>query len=157
MSIVRYFNSYGPRVSETGYGSVIARFASQALRGDPITVHGDGHQTRCFTYVSDTVRGTVLAARKDAALGQVFNIGSPYEVSILELAERIRTALKSDSPIHFVPYESYYPKGFEDTRRRVPDLSRARAELDFEAVVTLEDGLRRTLEWCQQNYGEGKV
>lgn len=153
MSIVRYFNSYGPRLSETGYGSVIARFAAQALRGDPITVHGDGQQTRCFTYVSDTVHGTLLAGRSDLALGQVLNIGGSHEVSILELAARVRTILGSDSPIQFVPYESYYPKGFEDTRRRVPDVSRARDVLGFEASVSLEEGLGRTLVWCRENYG----
>ena len=152
VSVVRYFNSYGPRIDESGYGSVIARFAAQALRGEPITVHGDGAQSRCFTYVSDTVEGTVRAATSDAALGKVFNIGRAGETTIAELAELIKTLLRSPSSIERVPYESYYPKGFEDTRRRVPDTSRAREVLGFEARVDLEEGLMRTLEWCRAHY-----
>jgi UDP-glucose 4-epimerase len=152
VSVVRYFNSYGPRIDERGYGSVIARFAGQALGGVPITVHGDGRQTRSFTYVSDTVRGTLLAAERDEAIGGVFNIGTVREVGILELAERIRAGLRSTSPIELVPYESYYPKGFQDTRRRVPDVTRAREVLGFEATVPLEEGLARTLEWCRDHY-----
>lgn len=152
VSVVRYFNSYGPRIDESGYGSVIARFAGQALRGEPLTVHGDGAQTRCFTFVSDTVHGTMLAATRDAAVGTVVNIGGQHEVSILTLAEMVRTTLNPRAEIQMVPYESYYPKGFEDTRRRVPDVTRARAVLGFEATVTFEDGLRQTLDWCRRNY-----
>ncbi|MGH2498737.1 MAG: GDP-mannose 4,6-dehydratase [Candidatus Limnocylindria bacterium] len=152
ISIVRYFNSYGPRIDESGYGSVIARFASQALRGVPLTVHGDGRQTRCFTYVRDTVRGTLLAGRLPSALGQVFNIGSSSEVSIAQLAERIRDLLGSSSPIQLVPYETDYPKGFQDTRRRVPDISRARNVLGFEAEVGLDEGLAETLAWCREHF-----
>jgi UDP-glucose 4-epimerase len=152
VSIVRYFNAYGPRIDESGYGSVIARFASQALAGAPITVHGDGLQTRTFTYVSDTVRGTLVAAEHPAAVGGVFNIGSTHEITILALAERIRAHFGSASPIALVPYESSYPKGFEDTRRRVPDVSRARAVLGFEASIGLEQGLRKTLDWCRENF-----
>ena len=155
VSIVRYFNSYGPRIDESGYGSVIARFAGQALRGEALTVHGDGRQTRCFTYVSDTVEGTLRAARLDQAVGLVFNIGSTRETSVIELAERIRDGLGSPSAITVVPYESYYPKGFQDTRRRVPDVSRAKEILDFEVRVSFENGLARTLEWCRNNYGSG--
>lgn len=152
MSIVRYFNAYGPRIEESGYGSVVARFAAQALRGEPITVHGDGRQTRCFTYVSDTVEGTLAAARTDEAIGDVFNIGSAREVSILELAERIRSMLGSSSEIAFVPYESHYGKDFQDTRRRVPDIAKARQKLGFLATVGLEEGLGRTLAWCREHY-----
>lgn len=155
VSVVRYFNSYGPRIDERGYGSVIARFAGQALAGRPLTVHGDGRQTRSFTYISDTVRGTLLAAERDEAVGHVFNIGNPREVSIRELAERIRTGLGSTSEIVLVPYESYYPKGFQDTRRRIPDVARAREFLGFETAVALEEGLERTLQWCQEHYRDG--
>lgn len=155
MSIVRYFNSYGPRIDESGYGSVIARFAGQALRGEPLTVHGEGTQTRCFTFVSDTVNGTLLAARRPEALGGVFNIGSTEEVPIRALAERVRRILGSRSSIAFVPYESDYPKGFQDTPRRVPDTTRAREMLGFEATVPLERGLEVTLAWCRQNYRIG--
>ena len=155
VSIVRYFNAYGPRIDEKGYGSVIARFATQALRDEPITVHGDGRQSRCFTYVSDTVEGTLLAATRESALGNVFNIGSSHELTIHEIAERIRVGLGSRSPVVLVPYETYYPKGFQDTRRRVPDLTRAAQILGFRATVSLEEGLERTLQWCRTNYAAG--
>ena len=152
VSIVRYFNSYGPRIDERGYGSVVARFIAQALGGQAMTVHGDGRQTRCFTYVSDTIEGTVRAGTRPEALGKVFNIGAADEISVLELAETIREIVGSSSSIDLVPYESSYPRGFEDTRRRVPDVTRARVELGFEAGVTLRDGMARTVEWCRANY-----
>jgi nucleoside-diphosphate-sugar epimerase len=152
VSIVRYFNSYGPRIHESGYGSVIARFAAQSLAGVPLTVHGDGKQTRCFTFVSDTVEGTVQCGMQEAALGKVFNIGTTHEVSILELAESIRTITRSNSPIQLTPYEASYPRGFEDTRRRVPDISRARDILGFEPRVSLQEGMERTIAWCRQHY-----
>lgn len=152
VAIVRYFNSYGPRIDESGYGSVVARFVAQALAGRSLTVHGDGGQTRCFTYVSDTVEGTLRCGSREEALGKVFNIGATHEVSILELAEKIVAATGSTSAIEFVPYETSYPRGFEDTRRRVPDVSRAREILGFEALVALEDGMRRTVEWCREHY-----
>jgi nucleoside-diphosphate-sugar epimerase len=152
ISIVRYFNSYGPRIHQSGYGSVIARFAWQALSGKPLTVHGDGGQTRCFTFVSDTVDGTVRAGTRDEAIGAVFNIGSQREVSIAELARQVRDNLHSKSEIALEPYERAYPKGFEDTRRRVPDVTKAREVLGFEAKVDLADGLGRTLQWCRENY-----
>jgi UDP-glucose 4-epimerase len=152
VSIVRYFNSYGPRIQQSGYGSVIARFAWQALNRLPLTVHGDGKQTRCFTYVSDTVDGTIRAATRAEAVGGVFNIGGVREVSILELAGEVRQIMGSSSEIRLEPYETDFPKGFEDTRRRVPDVTRAREILGFEARVELADGLARTLEWCRQNY-----
>ena len=152
VSIVRYFNSYGPRIRQSGYGSVIARFAWQALNGRALTVHGDGQQTRCFTYVGDTVEGTIRAGTSDKAVGSVFNIGTSHEVTILELAREVRSILRSGSEIRLEPYETDYPKGFEDTRRRVPDVTRAREVLGFEARVGFADGLARTLEWCRQNY-----
>jgi UDP-glucose 4-epimerase len=152
VSIVRYFNAYGPRIDERGYGSVVARFISQALSGLPLTVHGDGQQTRCFAYVSDTVEGTIQCGTQEAALGKVFNIGTTDEVSVLALAESILSSTRSDSPIEFVPYEASYPRGFEDTRRRVPDVSRARDTLGFEARIGLEEGMQRTIDWCRQHY-----
>ncbi len=159
ISIVRYFNAYGPRIDERGYGSVVARFVGQALSGRPLTVHGDGKQTRCFTYVADAIEGTLLCSTRSEALGKVFNIGTTREVSILQIAETIRTMTGSSSPIEFIPYESAYPRGFEDTRRRVPDISRARETLGFEARVTLEDGMRRTVDWCREHYrlAEGRT
>ena len=152
VSIVRYFNSYGPRIEERGYGSVVANFARQALRGDPITVHGDGQQTRCFTYISDTVAGTLLAGEAEAAHGQAFNIGNPVETSVLELAQTIKRLMRSKSRIEFMPYEAYYGVGFEDMRRRVPAIDKARKLLGFTPRVSLETGLKKTLAWCREHY-----
>jgi UDP-glucose 4-epimerase len=153
VSIVRYFNSYGPRLDERGYGSVVANFARQALRGDPITVHGDGQQSRCFTYISDTIAGTLLAGEMDGAIGEVFNIGNPRETAILELAQTIKRLVRSKSPIQFVPYEAYYGTGFEDPRRRVPAIDKAKQLLGFQPKVSLEAGLKKTLAWCREHYG----
>ncbi len=151
VTIVRYFNSYGPRLDPRGYGSVIARFISQALRGEPLTVIEDGQQTRCFTYVDDTVCGTVLAATVPRAEGLPFNIGSNCEISILELARLIIRLIGSSSQIRHISYEEAYGPGFEETRRRVPDVRRAAEILGFEAQVPFEEGLRRTIDWFQRH------
>ncbi len=151
VSVVRYFNAYGPRLDPKGYGSVIARFITQALQGKPLTVYDDGQQTRCFTYVADTVEGTVRAATLREAAGQVFNIGSDRETTILELARMIQKLTGSSSEIVHIPYEHAYGPAFEETRRRVPDVTKARKVLGFEARTTLEDGLRRTLEWFREH------
>lgn len=152
VSIVRYFNSYGPRLDERGYGSVVANFIRQALRGDPITVHGDGKQTRCFTYIEDAVAGTLLAGEVKEALGEAFNIGSTRESSILDLAKAIKRLTRSKSRIEFVAYEAYYGEGFEDTRRRVPSADKAKRLLGFTAKVDLEAGLKKTIAWCREHY-----
>ncbi len=104
-------------------------------------------QTRCFTYISDTVRGTMLAAAVPQAQGQVFNVGSATETSILELAEMIVAAVGSRSPIQRTPYERVYGARFEDIPRRVPDISRARQVLGWEPQVSLEEGLKQTIAW----------
>jgi UDP-glucose 4-epimerase len=150
VTIVRYFNSYGPRLDERGYGSVVANFLREALAGEPLTVHGDGAQSRCFTYIDDTVRGTLLAGFTPQAEGSVFNLGTTRETTVKELAEMIRGAVGSSSEIRLVPYEDYYGPGFEDTRRRVPDITRAREVLNWAPQVDLEDGLTRTIEWWQK-------
>jgi len=147
VAVVRYFNAYGPRLDPRGYGSVIARFITQALRGEPLTVYDDGKQTRCFTYVTDAVEGSIRAAVARDAVGQVFNIGSDRETTVNELAQSIRQLAGSRSEVVHVPYSSAYGDDFEETRRRVPDAARARKVLDFEAQVSLEEGLRRTLDW----------
>ena len=147
VAVVRYFNAYGPRLDPRGYGSVIAKFITQALRGEPLTVYDDGRQSRCFTYVADTIRGTILAATVKEAAGQIFNIGSNRETTILELTALIQQLTDAASEIVHVPYETAYGPAFEEPRRRVPDVTRAREVLGFEAQTPLEDGLRRTLEW----------
>jgi UDP-glucose 4-epimerase len=147
IAVVRYFNAYGPRLDPIGYGSVIAKFITQALRGEPLTVYGDGGQTRCFTYVADTVQGTIRAAAVREAVGQVFNIGSNRETSVNELAQLIQRLTGSQSELVHVPYSRAYGPHFEETRRRVPDVTRAREVLGFEPQTPLEEGLRWTVEW----------
>src|SRR5579884_1690471 len=151
VAILRFFNVYGPRIHENGYGTVVARFIHQALNGRPLTVHGDGRQTRCFCYVEDTVAGILLAAQTPEAEGHVFNIGSAVEISIHDLARLIKRLTGSSSEIEFVPYRDYYGLHFEDTPRRVPDLRKARRVLGYEPRVPLEQGLERTIEWCRRH------
>ncbi|HEY75378.1 MAG TPA: NAD-dependent epimerase/dehydratase family protein [Thermoflexia bacterium] len=150
VTVVRYFNAYGPRLDPLGYGSVVARFFTQALRGEPLTVYDDGNQTRCFTYVADTVEGTILAGTVKEAAGMVFNIGSNRETTIKSLAQMIKQLTGSSSEIVYVPYTSAYGPHFEETRRRVPDTTRAKEVLGFEAKTPLEEGLRRTLAWFRE-------
>ena len=152
VSILRYFNSYGPRLDERGYGSVVANLTRQALRGEPLTVHGDGKQTRCFTYIDDTVAGTLLAGEVKEAVGEAFNIGSPNETSILDLAKLIKRLTRSKSPIAFQAYEAYYGEGFEDPRRRVPSVDKAKRLLGFAPKADLETGLKKTIAWCREHF-----
>ena len=149
--VVRYFNSYGPRLDPKGYGSVIAKFIGQALQGEPLTIYDDGLQTRCFTYIDDTIRGTILAGAVKEAEGEVFNIGSSRETTILELARLVRGLVGSSSEIVHVPYAEAYGPDFEETRRRVPDVSKAERLLGFRAEVPLEEGLERTIVWFKRS------
>jgi UDP-glucose 4-epimerase len=153
--IVRYFNIYGPRMDPQGYGSVMATFLRQALTREPLTVYGDGLQTRCFTYIDDCIDGTMLAMELPSAEGQVFNVGNAAtETAIAELARRVIETTGSPSSIVHETYESHFGKGFEDTRRRVPSAARASEGLGWTARVDLDAGLRRTLEsWEQQDSG----
>jgi UDP-glucose 4-epimerase len=136
--IVRCFNTCGPRQSGQ-YGMVIPRFVRQALLGQPLTVYGDGKQTRCFCSVDDLVRGVVALADEPRALGEVFNLGSTSEISMEDLAARVKALLKSDSTIERISYEQAYDPGFEDMRRRVPDTAKARELVGFRAERTLDD------------------
>jgi len=150
VSVVRYFNSYGPRMDRAGDASVIAVFLRHALANKPVPIHGDGQQTRCFTYITDTVRGTLLAAAVPQARGQAFNIGSATETSIASLAEVVAAAAGSRAPTEPVPYASVYGARFEDVRRRVPDIRLAREVLGWAPQVTLADGLERTIAWWSE-------
>ncbi|MGA0064871.1 MAG: NAD-dependent epimerase/dehydratase family protein [Ilumatobacteraceae bacterium] len=152
VSIVRYFNSFGPRLDPRGYGSVVANFMRQALDGEPLTVHGDGTQTRCFTFVDDTVDGTMRAGFRDEALGGVFNVGNDVETVIADLARMIIDLTGSKSTVELVSYEKRYGPRFEDTKRRVPSLVRAREVLGYSPTVALRDGLQRTLAWWQATH-----
>lgn len=152
VSIVRYFNSYGPRIDEAGYGSVVAQFMRQALSHTPLTIHGDGSQSRCFTFVEDTIEGTVRAAEHPGAVGKAFNIGTTHETRIADLAAMITRMTESRSTTSFIPYDKVFGRGFEDTSRRLPDISRAQKLLEWAPRVSLEEGLMRTLEWCREHF-----
>jgi UDP-glucose 4-epimerase len=143
--VVRLFNTVGPR--QTGrYGMVIPTFVQQAIEGRPITVHGDGRQTRSFTYVGDVVDALSKLMVEPRAVGQVFNIGNPEEISMLALAERIRTMTASSSDIVLVPYEQAYDAGFEDMPRRVPSIDKIQALIGYQPTVSLDEILARVIE-----------
>jgi UDP-glucose 4-epimerase len=147
--IVRLFNTVGPR--QTGqYGMVIPNFVRQALAGQPITVFGDGTQSRSFTYVGDVVRAMIALIDEPRAVGQVFNIGNGREISIGELAERVRALAGSTSDIVRIPYEQAYEAGFEDMPRRVPDIGKVRALIGYEPTVELDEILTRVIEYFRQ-------
>ena len=144
--IVRLFNTVGPR--QTGqYGMVIPTFVKQALAGRPITVYGDGNQSRCFGYVGDIVGALVKLMDHNEAVGQVFNIGSNQEISILKLAERVKELTQSDSDIVFIPYDEAYEEGFEDMPRRVPDISKISALVDFRPEMSLDGILKSVIDY----------
>jgi UDP-glucose 4-epimerase len=144
--IGRLFNTVGPR--QTGrYGMVIPSFVQQALSGGPITVFGDGTQSRCFAWVGDVVNALIRLSEHPEAVGEVFNIGADTEVTILELAEMVRTATGSRAEITLVPYEKAYEEGFEDMQRRVPDLTKIRRLIGYEPTIGLAEILRRVTDY----------
>lgn len=144
--IMRFFNTVGPR--QTGrYGMVIPRFVRQALRGEPITVYGDGEQSRCFCDVSDVVQAIIGLAFHPDAPGRVYNIGSTEETTINALAQRVRALAESQSPIVHIPYEQAYAEGFEDMQRRVPDITRIHTLLGWSPKLGLDDMLRRVIAY----------
>jgi UDP-glucose 4-epimerase len=147
--ILRFFNTVGPR--QTGrYGMVIPRFVRQALDGEPITVYGDGRQTRSFTDVDDAVRMAIALSQSPVTAGEVFNVGMPHEVTIGEVAQRVRTLTGSASPITYVPYEEAYQPGFEDLRRRVPDVSKAERVIGFRPRIGLDETLERVIRFLRE-------
>jgi len=147
VTVVRYFNVYGPRLDALDKGRVITIFIGQLLRGEPLTVIGDGLQTRCFTYVDDAIRATVAAGLGDGTNGEIFNIGTDTETTIRALAEMMIEVSGSDSTVRLTPQEAVYGTSYEDIPRRIPDLTRMRSVLGVQDDVTLRDGLRRTIEW----------
>jgi len=144
--VYRFFNVYGPRLDKLGAGRVITIFLEQFLTGKPVTVADDGRQTRCFTYVDDAVNAVISAADSKKAEGEILNIGSNKEITILELAETMKKVGGFSSPIDLIPYKKVYGKSYEDVRRRVPDVSKARKLLGWEATTPLDEGLKRTME-----------
>jgi len=149
VTILRIFGSYGPRQHLSWWGGPQSVFIDQILNGEAIPIHGDGLQTRSFTFVADTVGGILAALESNAANNQIINIGSTHEISIVELANLIHRLSGSKDPLRleFVPYNKISGKDYEDVRRRIPDVSKAEQLLGFKAIVSLEEGLRRTIEW----------
>jgi UDP-glucose 4-epimerase len=144
--IMRFFNTIGPR--QTGrYGMVVPRFIRQALRGEPLTVYGDGRQSRCFADVADVVWAIEKLAEHPHAVGQVFNIGSLEEISIHKLAKRVIELVGTDLDILFIPYDEAYAPGFEDMRRRVPSIEKIHELIGYEPKFTLKDTLKRMISY----------
>lgn len=144
--IPRLFNIVGPR--QTGrYGMVVPRFVKQALLNQPITVFGDGKQTRCFTHVKDAVSSLVKFSQTDKAVGEVINLGSDNEITIASLAKKVKEAADSKSEIRYVPYNEAYEEGFEDMRRRVPDLKKIKKIIGFKLRYSLDDILKDVIEY----------
>jgi nucleoside-diphosphate-sugar epimerase len=142
--VVRLFNTVGPR--QTGqYGMVIPTFVKQALANRPITVYGDGKQSRCFCYVRDVVGALIKLMDNEKSVGQVFNIGSNKEISIYDLAKKVKELTNSQSEIVLVPYDEAYEEGFEDMPRRIPDISKAHKQIGFTPSVDLEEILKRVI------------
>jgi UDP-glucose 4-epimerase len=143
--VARLFNTVGPR--QTGqYGMVIPNFVRQALAGAPLTVYGDGQQSRCFGHVSDVVKGLAGLLESDRCFGQVFNIGNTTEITIRDLARQVRERCGSRSEIVNIPYEEAYEQGFEDMRRRVPDISKIKAAIGWEPTLSLDQILKDVIE-----------
>lgn len=144
--VMRFFNTVGPR--QTGrYGMVVPRFVRQALAGQPLTVYGDGTQSRCFADVADVTRAAAALAEHLAAPGQVFNVGATEEITIRGLAERVLALTGSRSAIELVPYDAAYGPGFEDMQRRVPSIAKLHALIGYAPRCSLDDTLRRVIEY----------
>jgi len=144
--VARLFNTVGPR--QTGqYGMVVPNFVRQALAGEPITVFGDGKQSRCFTHVSDVVRAFIDLMDKESSYGEVFNIGNPVEISMNDLAKQIREMTGSKSEIVHIPYEKAYEEGFEDMPRRVPDIAKIGKHLGWKPTIALQQILNDVIEY----------
>jgi len=151
VTIFRLFNTVGPR--QTGrYGMVIPRFVQQVLAGEPITVYGDGTQSRTFCDVADVTRAIIGLAERDDAVGEVFNIGSTREVTIAQLAQLVKEVLNSPSDIVYVPYEEVYGPGFEDMQRRVPDITKIAEFLGWSPHITLEETILRVAHPAQRTF-----
>jgi UDP-glucose 4-epimerase len=154
--VVRLFNTVGPR--QTGvYGMVLPRFVRQALTGEPVTVFGDGMQTRCFAHVDDTVEAIVRLLNSEAAHGQVFNIGSDREISIYELARRVTAHADSSSEIRFIPYDLAYDEGFEELGRRKPDTTAVRELTGWQPRRTVDDAIHDVIRYERVADADGRI
>lgn len=151
--IVRLFNTVGPRQSER-YGMVLPNFVKQALNGEDITVYGDGSQTRSFCHVQDTVSALHKLALADAAVGQIFNVGNDEEISIKELAERVKKFSNSSSKIVFIPYDKVYNTGFDEISRRIPDITKLRQMIGFVPKYSIDDIIIDTINYYRNRQDE---
>jgi len=152
-TVVRLFNTVGPRQSPA-YGMVIPRLVRQAVNGEPLTVHGDGSQTRCFCHVSDVVEALLLLLDNPATKGEVYNVGGEEEISIRQLADRILDRTGAHGPVELVPYEKAYEVGFEDMQRRVPDTTKVRTLTGWKPSRTLDDVLTQTIAEAEAERAE---
>ena len=152
--ILRYFNSYGPRQDSSDYGGVVPIFMRRILNNQAPQVHGDGNQTRSFTFIADAIDATVTSLLRKEAVGEVLNIGNPVETSIMKLANSIIRVAGKEGELkpELMPYNEFYGRSYEDLRRRVPDISRARRLLGFEPRVALKEGLHLTFQWYQKEF-----
>ena len=139
--IVRFFNTVGPR-QVGAYGMVVPRFVSAALNNKPLSVYGSGDQIRCFCHVTDAVNALLLVMDSDKAVGQVFNVGNNFQISIMELAKKVIEITGSKSSIEKISYEQAYPEGFEDMQRRVPDISKIKQVLGWEPKINLDQTIK---------------
>ncbi len=154
VTIVRLFNTVGPRQSPN-YGMVIPRLVSQALSGEPLTVYGDGNQTRTFTYIDDVIWALSQLAHKESTAGQVYNIGGEEEVSIFDLAQKILTISQSPSEITLVPYETAYGDNYEDIPRRVPGIAKIRKSIGYHPQTSLQQILEHTIRYMRSGMPKG--
>ncbi|MGN7941554.1 NAD-dependent epimerase/dehydratase family protein [Virgibacillus sp. 6R] len=146
VTVVRYFNTFGPRQTASQYGGVIPKFITAALTNQPITVYGDGSQTRSFLFVKDTVEATYRCMYLEGK-SETMNIGSTETLSIMELAQKIKAFTQSNSEIVCIPYEKVYEDGFEETKNRLPDISKAKDIIGFSPVTSFDKGLLETIGW----------
>jgi len=151
--VVRLFNTVGPR--QVGhYGMVVPRFITQALAGGPITVYGDGGQSRCFCYVKDAVSGLIGLSNEEKAVGDVFNLGSDEEITMGDLAEKVRSLIDPDAEIVHIPYEEAYEEGFEDMRRRVPAIAKIASLIDFKPTRNIDEILVLTADYIRERLAD---
>jgi len=153
VTVVRYFNAYGPRLDRVDVGRILTIFMGQILKGKDLTIIGDGKQTRCFTYIDDAIRATMAAGLMDETNGGIFNIGTDVETDILTLANLMIKIAGAKVGTKHVTKESIYGDSYEDIQRRVPDNTRMKTILKVTPEISLEEGLRRTIQWFMENEG----
>ena len=151
-TLVRFFGGYGPRHNLTWWGGPQSGFITRAINGEPLEIHGDGLQTRSFTYISDHIAGLIGILNHEETDGEILNLGNTEEVTIAGLANIIWKLIRKDEPIfEFIPYSSFGK--YEDVRRRVPDLSLSEKIIRFKPLISLEAGLKKTIEWQKEKLG----